>query len=228
MEKQVVIFFGPPGAGKGTQADMIAEKFGFAHVETSKIIETRFKNADPDDPDMQKEKKTWIEGGLTTPTLFAGWFNEEMRELAEKGRGVVTSGSLRTVVESEIVLPVLEELYGKDNIRVFYITLSEEESIKRNSNRRICQGSRHPIPSGDYDARFKDITVCPRDGSPIITRALDKPEIIKERYRVFWKETAPVLDYLKDRGYSPIEIDGGQKIEKVTEDILKYFKDDSS
>lgn len=223
MSKQVIIFIAPPGAGKGTQAEKIAEKFSLAHIETSKIIEAKFKVADPNDLEIQKEKQKWLAGDLTTPTLFAGWFNEEVRELAGQGQSIVTSGSLRTVVEAEIVLPELEKLYGKENIKVFYITLSEEESIKRNSARRICRANRHPIPRGDYDPKFQDITSCPWDNSPIITRALDKPEVIKERYKVFWNETAPVLDYLRQCGYKVIEINGEQPIEKVTEDILKNF-----
>ena len=221
MPKQVVIFIAPPGAGKGTQAEMIAKKFVLEHIETSAMIERKFKTADPNDATMQEEKQKWISGELTSPKLFAGWFNEEVGELAHSGKSMVASGSLRTVEETEIVLPELERLYGKENIMVFNITLSEEESIRRNSARRICRDNRHPIPSGDYDPKFKDIDVCPWDGSPIVTRALDKPEIIKERYQVFWHETAPVLDYLKQHGYNVIEINGEQPIEKVQEDILK-------
>ena len=220
---QAIIFIGPPGSGKGTQADQIAEKFHFTHIETSKIIEAKFLAASLDDPIMQREKQKWLAGELNTPSLFAGWFNEEIHKLAQEGRSIVTSGSLRTIIESKIVLPNLEQLYGKENVKIFSITLSEGESIKRNSLRRICQANRHPIPSGDYDSKFKDIIVCPWDSSPIVTRALDKLEVIKERYRIFLEETAPVLDYLRGQGYNIIEINGEHSIETVSREIAQYL-----
>ena len=98
--------------------------------------------------------------------------------------------------------------------------LTKEESIKRNSSRRICKKNRHPIPGFP---QYRDLMTCPEDGSPIIRRELDKPEIIKERYRVYKAETEPVLDYLKKNGYDVITIEGEQPIEKVQEDILKYL-----
>lgn len=220
---QAIILIGPPGSGKGTQAEKIVEKFKLTHIETSKIIEARFKNVDPEDPEINYEKQRWLRGELTTPSLFAGWFNEETKKLVQEGKGMVTSGSIRTITETEIVLPELERLFGKDNIKFFYIALSEEESVKRNSLRRICQANRHPIPSGDYDPQFKNIELCPWDGSPILTRALDKPEVIKKRYQVFLNETYPVLDYLKEHGYKVIEINGEQSIEKVAKDIEQHL-----
>ena len=143
-----------------------------------------------------------------------------MGESVSSGRGIVISGSLRTLKESKIILPELERLYGKDGITIFYITLSEAESIQRNSSRRICQLNRHPIPGFP---QYRDLVACPQDGSPLITRELDKPEIIKERYGVYLEDTAPVLDYLRAGGYKVIEINGEQPIEKVTEDILKHL-----
>jgi adenylate kinase len=150
---------------------------------------------------------------------------EKVKELAQEGKGTIFSGSPRTLYEAEQEMPEFDRLYGRDNIKIFYITLSEEESIRRNSERRICEKNRHPIPRPGYDPKFAGITKCPWDDSPIITRpALDKPEIIKERYKVFLRDTAPVLDYFRQRGYGLIEINGEQPIEKVFEDILEHFE----
>lgn len=224
MNKQVIIFIAPPGAGKGTQAEELAKRSGLIHLETSKIIEEKIQNADPNDIEMQVEKQKWTSGQLITPAKVAQWFIEKLKELAAMGKGLIFSGSPRTLYEAKNEIPELESLYGEENIKIFNINLSEEESIKRNSARRICQANRHPVPRGDYDPKFKEITVCPWDGSPIITRALDKPEIIRERYRVYKTETEPVLDYLRRRGYKIIEINGEQPIEKVTEDIIKNLE----
>lgn len=225
MDKQIVIFIAPPGAGKGTQADMFAEKFGFFHLESSKILETRLAGQE-NSPDLEIREawRLYKKGELMTPSLVARLIIEEIEKLHREGKSIIFSGSFRTLEEAEKETPVVETLYGRENVRIFYITLSEEESVKRNSERRICEKNRHPIPRPEYDPKFKDITKCPQDGSPIITRTLDKPEIIRERYRVFLRDTAPVFDYFRERGYKVIEINGEQPIEKVTDDILKYFQ----
>lgn len=220
MEKKLIIFIAPPGGGKGTQADMLARQFGFAHLETSKIIEEKLKTADPNDAEMQKEKQVWLNGGLTDPRKVVGWFTEVIDNMAGQGKSVVLSGSLRTLYEAKEMVPELERLYGRDHIKVFNIALSEEESVKRNSNRRICEKNRHPIPNFP---EYRDIEVCPWDGSPLITRGLDKPEVIKERYRHYLEETMPALDYIKNQGFKVYTINGDQPIEKVHEEIMRHF-----
>ncbi|MBI4160607.1 MAG: nucleoside monophosphate kinase [Candidatus Yanofskybacteria bacterium] len=219
-----IIFIAPPGAGKGTQADAVAAKFGFFHFETSKMLEERLAGQENSaDPEIREAWRLYKLGKLMTPSLVSRMVAEEIRKLYSEGKSVVFSGSFRTLEEVGKEMPILDELYGKENVKFFFIKISEEESVRRNSARRICKASRHPIPSGEYDPQFKNITSCPWDGSPIVTRELDKPDIIKERYRVFWNETAPALDYLKERGYKVMEINGEQPIEKVTEDIFKHL-----
>jgi adenylate kinase len=220
MQKQIVVFIAPPGAGKGTQAELLAQKFGFYQLETSKIIEQKFKEADPNDARLQEEKKRWLAGELTDPHLVVDWFCEKIHALVDEGQSLVLSGSLRTLYETEKMLPVLDDLVGQDNLKIFHITLSEEESIKRNVGRRICEKNRHPVPNFP---EYKDTTVCPWDGSRLVKRALDKPDIIKERYQVYKKETEPVFNYLEKQNHEVITINGEQSIEKVSEDILKYF-----
>jgi len=226
MGKQLVIFIAPPGAGKGTQADLLAEEFDFVHVETSKLGEVKINDQElvKKDPGVAEAKRLYEKGELFPPPWTTKLVIEKLGELASEGKGVVFSGSPRTLYEAENEMPEIDKLYSRENIKIFYITLSEGESIKRNSERRICEKNRHPIPRPEYDPKFAGITKCPWDGSPIITRpALDKPEIIKERYKVFLRETAPVLDYFREKGYNVIEINGEQPIEKVFEDILKHF-----
>lgn len=221
MPKQAIIFIAPPGAGKGTQADFIAKKFGFVHLETSKILEERLAGQENSpDEEIREAWRLYKKGELMTPSLVARLVIEEIKKLNRENKSIVFSGSFRTLHEAEKEIPVVEELYGRAGIKVFYITLSEAESIKRNSSRRVCQLNRHPIPGFP---QYRDLTTCPQDGSPLIVRELDKPEIIKERYRVFLRDTAPVLDYLRANGYKVVEINGEQPIGKVEEDILKNF-----
>ncbi len=220
--KQVVIFIAPTGAGKGTQSDKLAEKFGFVHLETSKIIEAKFASADPNDEQIKKEKENFLTGKLVTPEVVTSWVIEKIRGLAQGGKSIVFSGSFRTLYEAGEEIPVVEDLYGKEYIKIFYITLTEEESVKRNSNRRLCKANRHPIPDLP---EFRELMTCPQDGSELVKRALDTPEVARIRYHEYVQRTTPVLDFFKKCGYTIIEIDGEQTIEKVSKDILSHFDD---
>lgn len=239
---KVIFLIGPPGSGKGTQAELLAKELGFYHFEISKVIEEKFQNADSNDKEIIHQKEHWISGELVHPEMIAEWFREEVKKLKDKANGFVFSGSARTLEEAKQNLEYLSEIYGKlgsrnsdsgfaaessrrdsefslpgkENIVAVEIKLSEEEAVKRNSARRICKENRHPIPNFP---EYANIKVCPEDGSEIITRELDKPEIIKERYQVYLRETTPVIDYFKQSGYKVVEVNGEQPIEKVFEDI---------
>ena len=115
-------------------------------------------------------------------------------------------------------MPVFDELYGKDSIKIFHLNLSKEESVKRNSSRRICEANRHTIP--DFPI-FKDIKTCPKDGSHLVRRELDTPETIAVRYEVYLRRTQPILSFIQERGYEVIEVEGEQDIDKVFDDILE-------
>ncbi|HEY4496800.1 MAG TPA: nucleoside monophosphate kinase [Candidatus Paceibacterota bacterium] len=221
---KAIIFFGPPGSGKGTQAEKTVDRFGFNHLETSKIIEEGFAKADPNNPEVKAQKERKSRGELISPALFAEWFNKKVEEAFHNKKNIVASGSMRTIEETELVLPKLENLYKPENIIFFIIKISEQESIKRNSERRICEKNKHTIPSGNYNSLYKNIAACPIDGSILKTREDDRPEIIKKRYEIFLKETSPVFDYLKKYGYKLIEINGEQGMDNVFNDITIHIK----
>lgn len=217
----MIILIGPIGSGKGTQANIIAKKFGLIHIETSKLLEEKFKTVDSSDQKMVEQKHLWESGILNDPAWVTEVLLEEARRLAGEGSGIVLSSSPRTLFEAEKEMPIFEEIFGKENILAFNITLSEEESIKRNSGRRICEKNRHPIPNFP---QFKDSTTCPEDGSKLITRELDKPEVIKVRYQEYIKRTYPILGYLQDHNYKIVKINGEQPIDNVAEDISKHIR----
>lgn len=168
------------------------------------------------DPELQKAQDDFKSGKLVDPKLVASWVVDTIKEIGVN-QSMVFSGSFRTLYEAGFETPIVEELFGKPNVHVVYIKVSEAESVKRNSARRVCRANRHPIPNFP---EFENITVCPKDGSELIKRVLDNEEVMKVRYATYMEETAPVLDYFRGRSYTIIEINGEQPIRSVHNDIM--------
>ncbi len=218
-KKWAVFLIGPPGSGKGTQADLLAQRFGLVHVQTSKLGEEKINNQElvKNDPEIAEVKRLYDKGELFPPPWTVKIVLEKVQELADQGKGIIFSGSPRTIYEIEQELPYFDNLFGKENIKVLNVKINEEESIIRNSHRKVCKANGHPIPNFE---QFKNILVCPQDGSEIITRSLDTPETIKTRNEVYHRRTEPILAFLKEKGYNIIDINGEQAIDKVFQDIL--------
>lgn len=219
-DRRVVIFVGPPGAGKGTQANLLEEESGFYHLESSGVIEEKFKKGDGD-PVIEREKEIWRSGKLNTPFLVRQWIMEAMEKIRAEDKSLVLSGSPRTLYEVEGELPLLEQLYGSRNISIIHIDVTREVSIMRNSKRRICKKKRHPIPNLP---KYEGITECPFDGSELITRALDTPETITIRYDTYLRDTAPVLGFFEGRGYDVVKLDGDNTIEAVHAQVARVLE----
>lgn len=236
MNKQVIILFGPPGAGKGTQAGLLSEKLSLFYFETSKVLEEKFQEAENLKPDslerfvqvqgkkydILEEKKIWTEGTLCSPPFVTYFVKEKINKLFEEDKNLVIAGSPRTIYEGEELMPFLADLYGKENIKTILIELSPEQTIYRNSNRKICELMRHPLI---YTEETKNLTVCPLDGSKLIRReGLDDPETIKVRLKEYKDRTLPLIDYFKKQGLAVKEVNGDQPVANVFVDVLKAIK----
>jgi adenylate kinase len=236
MSKQVIILLGPPGAGKGIQADLLSDKMGFYLFETSKILEREFAKAEnlaEDSPerfiefdgqnfDILHEKKIWKEGILCDPPFVTYLVLKEIQKLFDNGESLILSGSPRTLYEAEKIMPFIEKLYGKENIKTVLIEISPEQTIFRNSNRKICQLMRHPIL---YNKETENLTMCPLDGSKLLKReGLDDPEIIKVRLKEYKERTMPLFNYFKNNGFEIKKINGEQSVADVYRDILEAIK----
>jgi adenylate kinase len=233
MEKRVVILFGPPGAGKGTQSELLSEKMGLYLFETSKLLEKEFKNAEkmPEDSpsrwveaegqkfDILNEREIWKKGILCSPPFVTQLCIREFKRLAEEGDNLIIAGSPRTVYEAEREMPVLEELYGKENIKIALIEISAEITEFRNTHRKICELMRHSIL---FNKETEKLNLCPLDGSKLVKRKdLDDPETIKTRLVQYRERTLPLFEYFKQQGFSVAKIKGEQSVADVHEEILK-------
>jgi len=197
--KITIILLGRPGSGKDTQAELLAKKFGLAHIISSKLIEkvlkSRKKNVKLEGKiyNLEKERHLQRSGFLNTPEFVSALIKSEIKSAAYRGKGIVMSGSPRTLREVKDELPLLDKLYGKD-IYFFHVIIRPKEVYIRNLKRH-----RKDLPE------------------------LDTRKIIKKRLEAFNRCTWPVIKFLKKQKRI-IDINGEQKIMKIHQDILKVLE----
>lgn len=223
LMKKVILIYGAPGAGKGTQADLLAKKMGYYHFDTGKYIEQvvydpeKLKNKI-----VQRERKIFDSGVLCTPSWVLKIVGEKSIELAKAGIKVVFSGSPRTLFEAfgdkknKGLINILEKGFGKKNIGILYIEVKPGDSVFRNSNRAVCSVCGAPV-------LYKEngVQTCPFCDAPLKRRSLDTPETIKVRLQEYKNRTRPVLEELKKKGYKINVIDGKPAPFKVFEEVKK-------
>jgi adenylate kinase len=232
MKKQnskVLIILGPPGSGKGTQAELLSEKFDLYHFETSEIIENKLASARKGDfvkvgrekYFLAEEKKLRDSGKWMSPPLISFWVKDKVKNLAKEGKGIVFSGSPKTLHEAEELVPLLKKLYFPRNMEVVLLEQSAEVSVWRNSHRRICRLMRHSILYNKETAKLKK---CPFDGSELFFREDRKPEVVRNKIKEFNQRTIPMLSYFKKQGLKVKKVNGEKTVAEVFENILKKIK----
>lgn len=228
--KKIIILLGPPGSGKGTQATLLAEKLDLYYFETSNIIEMAVHSHRAEEHvevDGQKytfghEKELWGKGILCSPPFVVFLVEKKINELFQSGKGIVFAGSPRTMHEGEKVIPQIEALYGQKNIKIILLELSPEQTIFRNSNRKICELMRHPVL---YTEETRNLKSCPLDGSKLLKRTgLDDPETIKVRIKEYEERTLPLVGFFEKAGLGVKKVNGEQSVEGVHKDILEALE----
>lgn len=216
--KKVVIIFGAPGAGKGTQANLVANKLDLIHFDTGSFL--RHVIYDPENqkkPEIQRERATIESGHLATSSWVFGIVKSHIIKLSKLGVGIVLSGSPRKYEEAKKLFPVLERLYGKKNIVVVALDIPESETIKRNTGRLECLVCHTPLMAlGDWKSEN-----CPSCGAKLSKRADDDVLIIRERIKTYHEETEPILKEVEARKIKLVHIDGSALPAVVFMNILK-------
>lgn len=208
-----LIIFGPQGSGKGTQADLLAEKFNLAHIETGLI----FREIGREDSELGRmikdlnDRKEMIPDEVTVEVL------REKLKVVPIDMGVVLDSAPRTTGQVELVEQMLAELRRPID-KAIYITLAYDESVARITKRYACTLCYRHFVLGKHINGHEE--PCPTCGGPIMQRADDTPEGVTKRLETFYKVTIPVVDEYRERGML-IEVDGNQSVEKVFADIME-------
>ena len=230
MEKQeAIIIFGPPGAGKNAQANLLSEKLNLQHIETSRILEnemqkeheSEFLEIDNKKYYFSAEKELWSSGKLCSSPFVFFLVKKEVQRAVSAGKSLVFSGSPRTIEEAKNLTSFLSTHFRQEDIKTFFLTISVKDSIWRNSHRRVCELMNHSLL---WSEETKDLKFCPLDGSLLLNRKIDDPKIIEERFKVFEENTLPVIHWLEKNGFRVIRIDGRPPVAEVYYSILSHLR----
>ena len=188
-----LIFFGPPGGGKGTQARLMAARRGFPQISTGDIL----REAIAAGRALGQQARRYMDAGDLVPDgVMVGLIQARLDRPDARG-GFVLDGFPRTLPQAEALEPMLAAMERHID-RAVEFRIDEETVIRRLSGRRVCRAGGHIYHVEFVPPRREGI--CDLDGSPLMQRDDDRPEVIRRRMEVYAREIPPVLDFYRTRG----------------------------
>ena len=210
-----LIMLGAPGAGKGTQAKKIAEKYGIPHISTGDIFRANIKNG----TELGNKAKSYMEQGLLVPDELTCDLVVDRIQQEDCSNGYVLDGFPRTIPQAEALKAALEKL-GTTIDYAINVEVPDENIVTRMGGRRACLacGSTYHIV---YNApKVED--ACDVCGAKLVLRDDDKPETVQKRLTVYHEQTQPLIDFYGKEGVL-VEVDGTQNLEDVFQAITKIL-----
>mgnify|MGYP000740649858 FL=1 len=210
-----IIMLGAPGAGKGTQAKKIAEKYHIPHISTGDIFRANIKNG----TELGMKAKSYMDQGQLVPDdVTIGMLLDRISQ-EDCAEGYVLDGFPRTIPQAESLTKALEER-GESMDYAINVDVPDQAIVTRMAGRRACLacGATYHIV---YNAPKKE-NVCDVCGEGLILRDDDKPETVQKRLTVYHDQTKPLIDYYGKAGIL-VTVDGTQDLNKVFEDIVSVL-----
>ncbi len=211
-----IVMLGAPGAGKGTQADKIAEKYHIPHISTGDIFRANIKNG----TELGKKAKAYMDaGGLVPDELTVDLVLDRVKQDDCKD-GYILDGFPRTIPQAEAFTAALE----KENENVDYaidVEVPDENIVKRMGGRRSC-----PNCGATYHIEYippKQEGICDNCGETLVLRNDDKPETVQNRLKVYHESTQPLIDFYKELG-ALRTVDGTQSMQDVFDNIIAILE----
>jgi adenylate kinase len=210
----ILVFLGPPGAGKGTQAKLLSQRMGFLHLSTGDLLREAVKNQTP----LGKKAKEYMDRGELVPDEL---IVQLIEETMPKDGNVILDGFPRTVNQA---LALEEMLKGKGEkiSKVLFFDVHDEVIIDRLSGRRVCSKC-----GAVYHVKYNPPRVegvCDLCGGSLVQRDDDREEVVKKRLEVYRKQTQPLIEFYQDRGII-YKLDAGKGVEELFEEVKGLVRD---
>ena len=210
-----IIMLGAPGAGKGTQAKKIADKYQIPHISTGDIFRANIKEG----TELGKKAKSYMDQGLLVPDELTLELIMDRFQNPDCAKGYVLDGFPRTIPQAEALTAALEK-NGETIDYAINVEVPDENIVARMSGRRACLacGATYHV----VYAPTKEEGICDRCGEKLVLRDDDKPETVKKRLDVYHSQTQPLIDYYTKQG-KLVEVDGTQNVDAVFDAIVKIL-----
>jgi adenylate kinase len=207
-----IIMLGAPGAGKGTQAKKIVEKYAIPHISTGDIFRANIKNG----TELGKKAKTYMDQGLLVPDELTCDLVVDRIQQEDAQNGYILDGFPRTIPQAECLTEALKKLNSNID-HAIDVDVPDENIVKRMSGRRACLkcGATYHL---EYAAP-KTEGVCDACGDSVVLRDDDKPETVGKRLEVYHEQTKPLIEYYKAQGVLTT-IDGTKSLDEVFQQIM--------
>lgn len=211
-----IVLMGLPGAGKGTQADKIVEKYDIPHISTGDMFRAAISNG----TELGLKAKSYMDSGSLVPDEVTIGIVRERLSQPDCDQGFLLDGFPRTIEQAEALDAILADL-DKSIEHVVNIEVAKEDLVKRLTGRRICK-----VCGSSYHLIFnppKEEGKCDKDGGELYQRADDNPETVNNRLEVNIKQSQPLLDFYAAKNVLT-DINGDQEIGKVFADVDALLK----
>nr|MDO8099732.1 adenylate kinase [Candidatus Njordarchaeota archaeon] len=210
---RILVMFGPPGAGKGTQATFLSQKYRIPQISTGDIL----RNAEKQGTPLGKKAKTYMNRGALVPDEVVIGIIEERIKQEDCKQGFILDGFPRTLAQAEALEKLLEKRKTPLS-HVINLKVNDDELVKRSAARRVCESC-----NAVYSLLVNPPKVdekCDACGTELIQRDDDKEEVVRSRLKVYAEKTMPLLDFYAKRRLLR-DVDGSRPIEEVKKSILK-------
>jgi adenylate kinase len=205
-DSQLVVLLGPPGAGKGTQAQLLSATLGIPQLATGDILRAAAKAGTP----LGLKAKSFMDSGALVPDdVILGIMRESLT-----ARGAILDGVVRTVPQAEGLNQMLGDLHRPLNA-VLLFEIPEDELVRRLSDRVVCEGCQTPYMGRDPGGS------CEKCGGKLVRRKDDEPEAVRNRLVVYKRQTAPVIEWYRTHGVPVHEINALGTVDEVHQRVLR-------
>jgi len=213
MAELNLVLLGPPGSGKGTQGERLNEDLRLPYYATGDILRAAVR----DETELGREAKEYMDRGDLVPDEVIVGVIAERIDSSEALDGFILDGFPRTTPQAEALDAKLSEL-GRGVTGVLLIDVSDDEVVRRLGGRRTCEANGH-VFHVEFEPPERD-GVCDIDGSPLIVRDDDKPEVIRKRLQTYHEKTEPLVSYYDSRSVLR-RIEGEAAPEEVAEQVRR-------